>query len=237
MLVSELFKRLSYGPFSNLAIGNEGDGTILEARKPQVISNANDAMVRLYSRFVLSEKEVVVEQRELNTLYTISSKNAVSTLDTNPAPGNPAYIIDSEAEPFLDDIIKISSVYTDEGVQLPLNRDHDPKSVFTPQVNVLQVPVPIQGKPLYVIYQAKPIPLTIPAVDAEVLEVPTVLEGALLHYISYLTFSAMNGQEHTAKAQEHLGIYDAVCREVIENDLVSSSLSLLNTKLEDRGFV
>lgn len=235
MLVSELFKRLSYGPLSNLAIGGEGDGTILEAKKPQIISHANDGLIRLHARFVLSEKEVVIEQRELHTIYTISSKNAVSNLDTDPT--NPAYVIDSEAEPFLDDIIKISAVYDGEGYQLPLNRDNDCRSVFTPQVNILQVPVPVEGKPLHVIYQAKPVPLAIPAVDAAVIDLPTVLEGALIHFVAHLVFSHMNGQEHTAKAQEHLSKYDAICMEVIENDLVSSSLSMANTKLEDRGFV
>jgi hypothetical protein len=179
MLVSELFKRLSYGPLSNLAIGNEGDGTILEAKKPQIIDHANDGLIRLHARFVLNEKEVVIEQREDRTLYTISTKNAVSYLDTDPA--NPAYVIDTELEPFLDDIIKISAVYDGEGCQLPLNRDHDCRSVFTPQVNVLQVPTPVQGKPLHVIYQAKPVPLTVPAVETDAFELPTVLESALVH--------------------------------------------------------
>lgn len=232
MLVSELFKRLSYGPFSNLAIGGEGNGTITVAKQPQVIDFTNEALLRLHSRFVLSEKEVIIQQSELITKYEIDSIYSVSQA------GNPAFVIDSLAHPFLDDILKISAVYDGEGCQYPLNRDNDPTSLFTPQINLLQVPVPVEGKPLHVLYQARPIPLALDPINmAAEIELPAVLDGALIAYVAHLVYGTMNGQEHTAKAQEYLQKYDGICMEVIERDLVSSSLSLANYKLDERGFV
>lgn len=232
MLVSELFKRLSYGPFSNLAIGGEGNGTITVAKQPQVLDFTNEALIRLHSRFVLSEKEVIIQQDEAITKYEIDNLYSVS------GGGVPAFVIDTIADPFLDDIIKIMAVYDSEGRQLPLNRDNDCHSLFTPQVNILQVPKPVQGKPLHVLYQAKPIPLVLDPTDLNAeINLPTVLEGALIAYVAHLVYGTMNGQEHTAKSNEYLQKYDSICLEVIERDLVSSSLSMANTKLEDRGFV
>lgn len=232
MTLQELFKRLSFGPFSNIALGGEGDGTILLAKQPAVISAINDAMIRLHARFVLIEREVILQQSEIITNYEISSANAVSTA------ADPAYVIDTVGDPFLNDIIKIMSVYDGQGCQLPLNRENDCHSLFTPQVNVLQVPKPIEGQPLHVLYQAKPVPLALDPIslNAEIV-IPTVLEEALMSYVAYKIYNGMNGQEHKAIGAEHLTMYDNQCMEVIDRDLVSSSMSLVNTKLEERGFV
>lgn len=235
MKLGDVFKRLSYGPLSNLAISNEGDGTIIAGKKPAIIQHLNDALLRLHSRFVLSEKEVIIEQREVTTNYLINVKNAVSNLDSDPA--NPAYVIDTEADPYKNDLIKVMGVYDSTTTQLPLNNDTNQRSVFTPQPNVLQVPEPIEGEPLYVIYQATHVPIAANAVDTVEINIPLVLEDALLAYIAYLVFDGMNGQDHTLKAQEYLNKYDTLCGEVIEQDLVSTSLSFTNTKFDDRGFV
>ena len=47
----------------------------------------------------------------------------------------------------------------------------------------------------------------------------------------------MNTQESTAKSQEHLATYEAICAEAIDRDLVNTSISSTNTSFEKRGFV
>lgn len=237
MKLEELFKRLSFGPFSNISIGNSGAGTILDAKQPTIVDALNNALVRLHSRFVLAEGEVIVEQREETTLYTISSANAISNLDTDPT--NPAYIIDSEAKPYKDDLLRILSVWNDQGEPLALNEENNEDSLFTPQPNVLQVPIPVNGSPIHVIYQSKQksLPLTTPVDLNLTFEVPLVLEEALINYIAYLVYNGMQGQEHKAIAANYLTMYDNLCMEVIELDLVGSSITVSNEKLEARGFV
>jgi hypothetical protein len=237
MTLEELFKRLSFGPFSNIAIGNSGAGTILEAKKPAIVDYLNDGLLRLYSRFILKENEVVIEERAGTTLYVMSSANAVSNQDTDPT--SPGYILDTEAEPFQNDLLKILAVYDSDGNELVLNREGDELSLFTPQPNILQIPAPTEGKTTFIIYQARqnPLPLTAPVDLNLTFEIPAVLEQALISYIAYKAYSAINSQEATLKAKEHLEMYDAICMEAIENDLVNTSLSMANEKLDDRGFI
>jgi hypothetical protein len=88
-------------------------------------------------------------------------------------------------------------------------------------------------------YQARqlPLPLDMPVDLNLTFEIPVVLEQAMIEYIAYKAYCGMNGQEHKAKGADHLTMYDNICLEVIERDLVGSSMSLTHTKLEDRGFV
>lgn len=213
MNLGDLFKRLSYGPFSNIALGGDGNGTILVGKQPAVVQHINDALIQLHSRFILVEKELVITQVEGQTLYPLTDEAT--------------------------DVLKVMSVSNINGVELPLNEDGEPDSVFTPDLQTLQVPTPINDAPLFVIYQAKPAPLSIDPINTgATIAVPDVLLPALTHYVAYLVYSGMNGQEHQVIAQNHLTMYDNQCVQVIERDLVSSSIVVNdNNKLHDRGFV
>jgi hypothetical protein len=243
MNVTQFLARLSRGPVSNLSMSNEGNGTILAAKIPAVIGHLNEALLKLYARFDLLEKELIIECDETVTSYKLSSKYAVSQAATYPL--NKHYIKDAIGTPFTDDLIKVMRVYTTGScgplpLQLPLNDDNQDKSLFTPQHDVLQVPDPVNGVPLYLIYQAMHAPITEDPVadgfgDQEIV-IPPILEPGLLSYVAYLIYMNMNGQEHGVKASEHLGAYENLCAEVIDKDLVNSSLSSTNTKFDDRGF-
>jgi hypothetical protein len=230
--VEDLFKRLSYGPLSNLAIGVEGAGSIEASKRPKMISYLNEALLRLHSRFVLIEDELIIKQNEAITTYRISSKFAIANPDADPL----AFIQDSIANPYQDDLIKILAVYNATGCKLPLNDVDRCDSVFTPQPNVLQVPKPIQDERLHLIYQARlpEIPLD-NDLSAEI-DLPPVLNEALMSYISYKVFSHMNGQEHLLKASEYLTSFNNSCSEVEEMDLVNSSSSSSGSKFISRGW-
>lgn len=232
MKVSELFQRLSYGELSNLAIGEDGVGAIPDASKPKIIAYLNDALLRLHSRFILAEREVLIEQVDGVRLYRLSSRYAQS--NPAPEPGIDLYIQD-EGNPFRDDVIKILTVQDQTGAFLSLNDAEDPLSVFTPQPDVLQIPNPIGGEPLGITYQAQHVPV-VNNPDAFI-DIPRTLEAALLAYIAHLTFHHMNGESHSSKAAEHLSTYEGICAEIEQKDLVSSSYSLTNAKFGMRGFV
>lgn len=241
MNVTQFLARLSRGPLSNLSMSNDGDGTIAETKHPKMVDYLNEALLKLYARFDLLEKELILELDETVTNYKLRSAYAVSTALANPT--NPHYIQDSVDNPFVDDLLKVLRVYTtsqtDLPLQLALNDDNHPKSVFTPQHDILQVPDPVAGVPLYIMYQASHPVLSGDGdgyLDAEII-VPTILEPALISYASYLTYSHMNGQEHAAKAAEHLGAYEGLCAEILDRDMVNSSLASTNLKFHDRGFI
>ena len=236
MILSELHEMLSYGELSNLAMSGEGSGTIEDASKPKILLYTNDALLRLYSRFVLREKSVLVEQYEHITFYHLLPRFAVNYTPAGPSDTEEIrYIIDVVGEPFLDDVIKPLQVYDSVNGRLPLNDDSNSYSVFTPQSKCIQVPNPIDERMMSVSYQARHIPL-LGELD-EIIDIPDVLMSALTAYIAYKVYSHMNTQESTAKAQEHITMYEAICKSAEESDLLGTSISVTNTRFEQHGWV
>ena len=234
MLVSELFTRLSYGPFSNLSLGMDGNGSIATDKKPQIVGHINEALLKLYSKFVLKENDLILEMSGGIRNYRMTSANAASNL--TPAPNSTLYIRDTTERPFRNDVIRILEVRDRYGLELPLNDIEHPCSVFTPQPDVLQVPSPMTGELLGVLYQARHPYIALDNYTAEI-DIPSTLESALVSYIAYLTYTNMNTQESTAKAAEHMSVYLQTCEEIDQKDLVSNSYSQSNTRFSKRGWI
>lgn len=236
MNVTQLLQRLSYGPLSNLSMANGGDGSILVGKHPSLITYANEALLKFYSKFNLKEAELVLQQMATVTGYRLQSKYSLENATANPTL--PHYIIDSATKPFTDDLIKVLAVYQTGGAQAPLNDDNASNSLFTPTFDLLQVPDPEDGAPLYVIYQAKHAPLAGDGDSylAQEIELPDVLEEALISYIAHKVYFYMNGAENAVKSADYLKIYTNICNDAIEQDLVSTSLSMTSAKFDSRGF-
>ena len=234
--LNDLFRELALGELSNLSIV-END-TIKPEKRPHIVTRANDALLDLYARFVLKERDMLVEMREGMTNYHLLKRYAWSQFSEENPPDrfNMPYIMDMINEPFEEDVIKILSVYNSFGDKLPLNDTDNAMSVFNPQSNVLQVPYPIPGQSLSLEYQAKHTPLDHCRCDEEIM-IPDVLWRALKAYVAGKTCSHMNTQEMTAKGQEHLIIYETICQEVVEKDLVNTSTSTTNTRFHKRGWI
>lgn len=236
MDLTQLFRELSYGELSNLSLANDGNGTIREADQPRLIQFANEALLRLYSRFVLKENDVLVELVDYITNYHLLGKFAESQAATSPQ--DTLYIKDLMRETFTEDVIKILTVVDSFGVTLPLNDPENIHSVFTPQGNVLQVPNPIGGTALAVVYQAKHAPLlnVPPLVLTQEIVLPEVLWGAFRAYIAGLVYKGINTQEAQAISQGHFAYYESVCLDVVDKDLVSTSLSSTNARFNKNGW-
>lgn len=233
MNVTELFRRLSYGELSNLSIGGEGSGVIPEASRPKLVSYLNTALLRIYSRFVLRESSLVIECQEWITNYHLTKRFAMTS---EPCDGVTRYIQDHAADPFQDDVIKVMDVLNQEGQRVGLNDLKSERSVFTPQPNVLQVPQPVQGYFLSVLYQARHVPIAYTDYEA-CIEIPAVLEEALQMFMAHLVFFHMNGQDNGIKAAGYLKNYELACGLIVDRDLVNSSVADTNSKFHERGFV
>lgn len=233
MNVTELFRRLSYEKLGNLALAANGTGTIVDDQKPKIIAHANAGLLRLYSKFLLKESDLLLQQREHITNYQFLTKFAVNG---EVSLGTPKYIMDTPTAKFGGDLIKVLTVVDSSGRGHTLNDIDDYDSYFTPQPNILQIPRPVEGRMVNVIYQARHPVLTYDDEDA-LIELPVVLEEALLSWVTYAVYSAMNGQENLTKGQEQLAMFENVCEEVIERDMVNSSSSNTGCKFKDRGFV
>lgn len=236
MNLNDLFTDLALNELSNLSLV-ENDVLIPEKR-PKIVSTANEALLALYTRFILKENNLLLEMREAQTNYHLLKRYAWSNYDPEkpPARYDMPYILDSISEPFEEDVIKVMTVHNTFGQKMPLNDTESPLSVFSPQSNTLQVPFPIPGQALSIEYQAKHAKLDHCDCDMEI-ELPDVLWRALKAYIAGRTYGNMNTQENTIKGQEHMLTYEAICQEVVDLDLVSNSTSTTNSRFEKRGFV
>lgn len=233
LTVAKLFKSLSYGQLSNLSIGNSGSGDIRTEDQNKIINYLNEGLTRIYSRFNLLEKDVLISQTEYITNYHLDKRFAVNNperLDIHYP-----YILDLPNEKFNDDVIKILSVRDVLGRRLPLNDQTNQASVFTPYPTTLQVPYPQTDAPLNIQYQAAHPKLEYSVKEAEVV-VPTVLENALLSMVAYLVYSHMNTQEATGKAAEHMAMYEAICTEIEEQGTASINAASTQPKFHRNGW-
>lgn len=231
MDINSLYEELSYGELSNLSMSGEGSGSIVEEKRPSVIVAANDGLVKLYTRFVLKKKDLVLQQYAHITNYHLIPRFA----ESQRGEEDYAYILDLAGEPFTGDVCKVLEVWSSFGSELPLNDNTLDNSVFTPQANVLQVPNPVAGAALGVVYQAFHPKLKLDDPEQEI-ELPLSLESAFKSYIAYKIYTNIGTQDATAKAQEHLGNYEAQCQLATEKDLVNTSVSETNTRFEKRGW-
>lgn len=229
MIIAEMFRRLSYGELSDLALSNNGSGEITEGKQPQIITYANEALRALYARFVLSEKVLALQIQSGKTRYRLSAEEALSNNEDG-------FILDTEAEPFEDDLIKVLRVTDSAGCDRPLNDPDNLYSAYTPEPTLLEVPLNCPRQVLYLTYQAMPRDLLIEEVGQEV-SVPRLLEGAVTAYIAYCVYRDMGTETSFVKSQEHLGRYETICGQNQDADLLSTSSVGSATKFEQKGFV
>ena len=245
LTVNKIFQNLSYGVLQNLAIGEEGSGYILETRRPAVIFNINEALDDLHRRFLLSEKILTLLVFDHITTYKINTEMSFSSLGINYDPDNVdvdgPYILDSVELPFENDLIKILSAYTGSGYSLPINDINSPSSIFTPHSSLIQIPDPSRMNTLVIEYQALHPRLTYDMGNADALDqevdIPNVLHSALYSFVAYKTYSNMNTQESSSKAAEHFNMYQGICQNVIEKDLVSEGRPTSDIKFLKGGWV
>lgn len=260
MDLKDLFQQLSYGELSNLSMSFNGSGTLTDIAKPKIVGYANEALVRLYSRFVLKENDVLVKMLPGVTYYHLLKQYAQQSYDPTD-PDIVPYIMDLSREKFEEDVIRILSIYDSKNCKRPLNDDNAWNSIFTPQHQTIQNPLAYDGEVLSIHYQAKHKKLywdgvitspvagtdgaggneqpvgTVPAETlAQQILLPDVLMEAFTAYIAHRVYSSMNNDENNVKSQEHFINYKNICDEVMENDLVSNSTAPSNIKFRTRGF-
>ena len=106
---------------------------------------------------------------------------------------------------------------------------------FSASPTTLQLVEPVTGDTYSVVYQAKHPKVLFDVLTQDIL-LPEILVPAFEAYVAHLILSPKNGQEHAVKSAEYFAKYEMVCSEIIDKDLVSTSLALEGDKLSQRGF-
>jgi hypothetical protein len=162
-----------------------------------ITSYVNLALQALYNRFVLKVSEYVLDLEDNITEYTL------------PA-----------------DCMVLDSVWNEVGEGLTIDDPSDVNGVMRVAYDTIQVPNPVTGLSISLIYL--PAPASITYVDAASLEtvvpLPPQLLEPLLHYIGYRAHGSMDGNIK-AENNTHYMRYEASCRRIEELGIVRKAIA------------
>ncbi|UYF10868.1 hypothetical protein 12VC501_gene0070 [Vibrio phage 12VC501] len=199
-------------------------GTLDVNNKRKLIACINIGLTELYTRFPLLTRELTLIQIEGKTIYPLRVEN---TLSNGELPSYDKYIDYAINYPFTGDLIRVLQVYDEEGNEVRLNDSTACRVVATPAMDVLEVPQPVDGDALFVIYQAKH-----PKVDESNINLylPLHLKPLLLAYVAYRVYSGGTTQEHIMLANTMLQKFELLCTQQITLGTENSNDSDRNIK-------
>lgn len=178
-----------------------------------VVGYINLAMIEMYKRFGLRNKEWLIELVDGVDIYTM------------PADFMWAVAAYGEVDIRSTEIVN----------QLPINEEDNPLSINTVSWNKLQVPVAVSGAYISVIYVASPDMYTINDLE-EVLDLPPQMLEALLAYVGYKGNSTIDSGVQTEDNAWYIR-FEASCNKIREYGVMTSDDMYMNKRLSTRGYV
>lgn len=232
MKLKQLLLELAVGDLSSMSFAKTGD--IDPASHFKVVNAINVALNDIFSRVLLSEKEVLVETLDWKHVYHIRPEHA----RMNNTPGYLKYIIDTPANRFTGDLVKVMGVSNEVGDPLPMNDAEQWASVFVPAFDTVQFNHPGAKQVFSVHYQALHPKLTVEGHDylEQEVRVPPVLIDLVKMKTASTILAPMGGQTETLKAQTLEANYESRHQNlVLKNEIGDTSLTT-NVKLMLRGY-
>lgn len=230
MLLSEFKEYLAYGELSQL---NVGELLQDDTHFPRMISAINLGLTELYKRFPVKLSEVTIQLNDSVTQYHIHSSKAESNM---PEGGNPVdyYVKDSIFYPFTNDLVQIEAVFNEDGEEIPLNDENMKYSLFTMGHNVIHHPYPEDENAIFIQYRAAAPKLAMDADDTAEIDIPPQFTEALVSYVAYRMFAAIN--MNSAEAVNYYAKFEAACA-LINNLGLWHKASNTNMRLENSGWL
>lgn len=241
MKLSDIFTQLASSELTQTNYVDQETGSIAAGKYAALVSHVNLGLVALYKRFPLKEGRVSIQLQSGRVTYPIDTQEDV------------LMGVESGAEDFDDDILKIERVYTDGGYELGLNDASDIYSCFTSSTTTIRVPIPVVSKSLdmpeylltdklEVVYRAKhPIIKATSSFNPGnvVIELPYSHLEPLIWFIASrvhnpIEMTSINARVHTANT--YAIKYEQACQQLeIVNLKVDQGSQ--NTRLVSNGWV
>lgn len=253
MNLTELLQKLSWGPLAELSIAGEGSGFVPPENVPRLVIPINDVLRKLYARFALQKRTVILETVDGVYAYQLAPQFAQLSGSTEPNK----YLKDTTANPFLNDVLQVTDILGNEAalptdpkyvnqprldennyVSLPLNDREDRLSWHALSYDTLSMDYPKTGDRYFVQYRAKhaSIPLQ-PAEPGEIqIRIPEQLETALLSGVAACIYGGMSMEAALGKAKMHAGIYEEECLRLELADMFNQFVEATNTKPAKGGW-
>ena len=229
MVVSDILDQLKYGELHHLKIGDLAS----EDERKVVIGAINLGLIELHKRFYLISKQLVLNTQEDVYEYLLSRVLAASN-NLDPYPHN--YLDSSFNQIYNNDLLKVERIFNDDNEELPLNDDNEESSFFTPQYNIIRVPLDYPPKTAIVEYRAAPEKISSDE-DCEGREIPLppALIEPLLLFVGFRVSRILN----TDQGQEtgnYFQLFENSCQRITDMGY-QIVFRHTNDKLDQRGWV
>jgi len=240
MKLQDIFDQLQYGELSHLSLG----ALDTPERQKQAIAHINMGLLELHKRFWLISKNLIIYLYPHMREYLIDYRHLI-TNQIKPEPYQ--YILESVHAPFKDDLLKIESIFDNKGKELPLNNvtlteankeelSTEVSSFFTPQYNILRVPIDYVGDVVIVQYRANHPKLSLECEpeETEVILPPLFLEPLLL-YVGHRASRILNSDTNQ-ESNNYLQQFELSCKNIRDWGY-EIKVHNTNIKLDNSGWV
>lgn len=205
MTLLELYEMLENGELRQHPIFCDG---LAVEDYPKVNVAINNALINLYGRFPLKQRQLTLIMHEAIDTYLLNSKYAWSV-----TKGKALTFIDDGLEPFTDDINKIVGIKDEANYYIPMNDQMDCRSVFTIDTNTVKIPNPVEGNVYFVTYLANHPKISKDSPTNTEITLPENFYPALCNYVGYRLYSGSTDQMALAKANMLLTGYEQQCQQ------------------------
>lgn len=236
MILSELFDQLTYGELSDKAIGGKGDGGIKVGDYPQIVLHLNAGLKDLHTRLPMRFEEILITQYDHIQTYYLRPEFAMTNTDSvEPVK----YIMDSIYQPFLDNVIKVEQVFSEDGEERPLNDPSMPYSVWTPKYNSISIPFNDPDNTFSVIYRSNHEKIVINELfqPSQVeIDIPAWIEEALLIFIAGRVIGNTLSADNLNTSSYYTNRYELAIKLVEQHNLINQEAAT-NRQVHRNGWV
>lgn len=236
MKISDIFDQLTFGELKQIDVGGYEEGEVQPSKYKELVNHINIALLQLYTRFPIDEKEFLLTPIAGQTFYNIEPD--ASYLTGVHADGTTT---------FDNDILRINAVFNQTGSELPLNDEFSEDSVFLPTFKQIQIPLD-RADTYSFIYRAKPAKLVAPVyvfestpedytdfLDTDVF-LPEVLLEPLLAYVEQRVQKAKGGEAGLQQASIASQQFEILCEGVEKRNVLNNANNSTNIKLTLGGW-
>lgn len=236
MKVEEILDLLAFGELAQTQIGgNEADAEVDNTRYRELIPALNAGLTALHSRFELRLESVSLIQKQGVQTYELDNKHAYS----NTESAETRYIVDTAANPFKDNVIRILQIYDACDKLVYINDPSHCNSVYCPTYNSIEFPHVCEDALYRVVYKAKPKKLSydVEDVGAQEFSLPPAYLNALLSYMAYRYYLNRSGLDGVRQSDSYYVKYENECLRLENKQAVNRVTSSTSNAFEDMGWV
>lgn len=200
-----------------------------------IIEYVNDCLNSLYTEFLIKKNEIIINAKSNINFYYLRSEfansNESSTEDVR-------YIIDSDANPFKEDIVRVIAVYDNEGNDLPIDVLDEHKSVYLPEYDCIQILNTTDDELYSVIYQRQNNIIENNDDQYEqVIDIPQYMETLLRKFVAGKIYMDIGDEKNNAKGMSLIAEYEILKNNLYSNGIIGKTIGDVGCKMDVRGFI